>query len=491
MWEVLANTHGSDHYPILTSILPPVAETQPSCDPSHWVFSKADWELFDDLCLERITEDILEEEDPLQSFVEHITKATNDSIPRATTIPKKSNPWFDEECREALKARRALDKRVRQSREFRGETLSAFRKSQAQARRLFNQKKRKSWANYVSKLSADTPIKHVWDTVRKMSGKNICPPKQYLNGKNGITITNPKDIANKHTAAFTDNSSSTHYSATFQAIKEQEEKIKIDFTSDNTEVYNKPFRLRDLRRSIMKAKPRAPGPDGIHNNLLKHLPEDTLKILKEILNKIWTSADFPHQWRAATVVPIPKPNKDHTDPLSYRPIALTSCLCKVLECMINTRFIWYLEKSGILDRSQCGFRKHRSTTDPWWALKDIFGTHLPESSRQSVSSLTWRKHMRQPGNMVSSETFTGSASEADCLFLSRNISGTGESESELGQHSLTNSTQRKVFQLAVSWLWHVVDWRLMSCPLVLPRTFSKHSLSMTWRSVFEDALWTP
>ena len=61
----------------------------------------------------------------------------------------------------------------------------------------------------------------------------------------------------------------------------------LDFTSDNTEVYNKPFRLRDLRRSIMKAKPCAPGPEGIHNNLLKHLPEDTLKILKEILNKIW------------------------------------------------------------------------------------------------------------------------------------------------------------------------------------------------------------
>ena len=115
--------------------------------------------------------------------------------------------------------------------------------------------------------------------------------------------------------------------------------------------------------SIMKAKPRAPGPDGIHNNSLKHLPEETLKILKEILNKIWISADFPDQWWAGTVIPIPKPNKDHTDPLSYRPIALTSCLCKVLERMINTRFIWYLEKSWILDRSQCGFRKHHGTID--------------------------------------------------------------------------------------------------------------------------------
>ena len=363
VWEVLPDTHGSDHYPILTSILPSAAEIQPSCDPSHWVFSKANWEQFHDVCLESISEDILGEADPLHSFVEHVTKAANECIPRATTIPKKSNPWFDEECREALKARRALDKRVRHSRELRGETISAFRRSQAKARRLFNQKKRQSWAEYVSKLSAKTPIKHVWDRVRKLSGKNICPPKQYLNGKNGITITDPKDIANEHAAVFTDNSSSAHYSATFQAIKKQEERVKIDFTSDNTEVYNKPFRLRDLRRSIMKAKPRAPGPDGIHNNLLKHLPEDTLKILKEILNKIWISADFPQQWRAATVIPVPKPNKDHTDPLSYRPIALTSCLCKVLERMINARLIWYLEKHRILDRSQCGFRKHRSTTD--------------------------------------------------------------------------------------------------------------------------------
>ena len=39
--EVLPDTHGSDNYPILTSILPSVAEIQPSCDPSQWFFCKA------------------------------------------------------------------------------------------------------------------------------------------------------------------------------------------------------------------------------------------------------------------------------------------------------------------------------------------------------------------------------------------------------------------------------------------------------------------
>ena len=243
-----------------------------------------------------------------------------------------------------------------------GKLLSAFRRSQAQARRLFNLKKRQSWADYVSKLSTDTPIKHVWDRVRKISGKNICPPKQYLNRKDGTAIIDQK-ILLTNTQQYSQTTSPLPTTVLHSRPLKEQEKIKIDFTSDNTEVYNKPFRLIDLRRSIMKAKPRAPGPDGIHSNLLKHLPECTLKILKEILNKIWISADFPQQCRVATVIPIPKPNKDHTDPLSYGLIALTSCLCKVLECMINTRLIWYLEKYRILDRSQCGFRKPRSTTD--------------------------------------------------------------------------------------------------------------------------------
>ena len=191
VWEVLPDTHGSDHYPILTSRLPSVAEIQPSCDPSHLFFSKASWEQFH-VSLESISEDKLEEADPLHSFVEHITKAANDCILRATTIPKKSNPWFDEECREALKARRALDKRVRHSRELRGETISAFRRSQSKAWRLFNQKKHQSRAENVSKLSAETPIKHVWDRVRKTSGKKHLPSQAISKWKEWYYHHRPK-----------------------------------------------------------------------------------------------------------------------------------------------------------------------------------------------------------------------------------------------------------------------------------------------------------
>jgi len=97
--------------------------------------------------------------------------------------------------------------------------------------------------------------------------------------------------------------------------------------------------------------------------MLKHLPADVQHTLLNILNNIWFSGKFPSAWCTSTVIPIPKPGKDVSDPSSYRPIALTICICKVMERMINSRLVWYLEHNKILTKMQCGFRKQHSTND--------------------------------------------------------------------------------------------------------------------------------
>ena len=106
----------------------------------------------------------------------------------------------------------------------------------------------------------------------------------------------------------------------------KEEKNDLNFKSDNKESYNKKFTLKDLCKSIKKAKNSAEGPDEIHYEILKHLPMCTLELLLEIYNRIWTEETFPDIWRHAIIIPIPKPDKDHSLPSSYRPISLTSCL---------------------------------------------------------------------------------------------------------------------------------------------------------------------
>ena len=82
-----------------------------------------------------------------------------------------------------------------------------------------------------------------------------------------------------------------------------------------------------------------------------------------MFNKIWLFGDFPSDWRKAVIIPIPKPGKDPTNPTNYRPIALTSCICKTMEQMINRRLVSYLESHNVFTNVQCGFRSRRSTVD--------------------------------------------------------------------------------------------------------------------------------
>ena len=97
--------------------------------------------------------------------------------------------------------------------------------------------------------------------------------------------------------------------------------------------------------------------------MLKHLPDTSLETFSNIFNNIWTTGKISEDWTLATIIPIPKPGKDPAEPNNYRPIALTSCLCKTLERMINKRLTWFLESINHISRFQSRFRSDRSTTD--------------------------------------------------------------------------------------------------------------------------------
>ena len=198
--------------------------------------------------------------------------------------------------------------------------------------------------------------------VRKISGKSPTTIVKHLN-KNNNLITDITEITNTLADTFSHNSSTQQYSTQFQHFKNNKEKQQINFTSKNLESYNIPFSIKELIDSLHSAHDTATGPDDIHYQLLKHLPDVSLVLLLNLFNEIWTSGIFPPSWHEAIVIPIPKPGKDHSDPNNYRPIALTSCVCKTMERMVNDRLVYYLESNGLISEFQSGFRKQRSTVD--------------------------------------------------------------------------------------------------------------------------------
>ena len=113
----------------------------------------------------------------------------------------------------------------------------------------------------------------------------------------------------------------------------------------------------------MYSKRNSPGPDEASNMMLKAVPKIALSYILKIFNLVWDECYFHDKWRIATIIPIPKPGKDRSNPSNYPPISRTSCLCKTLEKMINGRPVEYMEHNKIFSEIQCGFRRYKSTID--------------------------------------------------------------------------------------------------------------------------------
>ncbi|XP_038106605.1 uncharacterized protein LOC119766237 [Culex quinquefasciatus] len=112
--------------------------------------------------------------------------------------------------------------------------------------------------------------------------------------------------------------------------------------------------------SALKAN-KAPGPDGIPNQVLKLAIEENLDMFRSALQKCMDTGVFPDRWKRQRLVLLPKPGKPPGDPSAYRPICLIDTAGKLLERVILNRLTIYLER-GLSDR-QFGFRKGRSTVD--------------------------------------------------------------------------------------------------------------------------------
>ena len=263
------------------------------------------------------------------------------SIPRTSINPKHPNkPWFNDDCKKAIAERKSVLRQFNLRPTH--ENLSKFKIARAKARRTIKQSKRASWRQYVSGLNSRSSVKKTWDMIRKISGKNTSLNVGHLNVDDVVTKA---DITDALADTFAEKSSSSNYSAAFQKFQSTKEKTKLNFKSNTIKIYNKDFTMKELRKALKKCHDTTVGCDDIHYQFLKHLPFRSLDSLLRIFNQVWHSGILPDTWKEAIVIPIPKPGKDYTNPANYRPIALTSCICKTMERMVNDRLVWFLEKN--------------------------------------------------------------------------------------------------------------------------------------------------
>ena len=107
-------------------------------------------------------------------------------------------------------------------------------------------------------------------------------------------------------------------------------------------------------------KPKtSPGIDGITSSILKELNNIICKPLAIVFNKSLSEGFVPEDWRLANVSTIFKKGVK-CKPENYRPISLTSLVCKTTESLLRDKIVDHLQKNNLINPSEHGFMKQKS-----------------------------------------------------------------------------------------------------------------------------------
>ena len=114
------------------------------------------------------------------------------------------------------------------------------------------------------------------------------------------------------------------------------------------------------KKSLKLKSNKSPGPDSIHPRVLHDTAETiALPIMLIFCMSIKTKC-LPHDWKVANISAIfKKGNKSY--PNNYRPVSLTSVVCKVLESIIRDYIIKHMKENNLFSDKQFGFIGGRST----------------------------------------------------------------------------------------------------------------------------------
>jgi ribonuclease HI len=368
-WQVLSDSMGSDHFPILITLNNSISILEP-LHIERYVIKKADWATFRSSASETFQQISVEhksEEELYADLKQAIITAANLAIPvhkPNTNQRHKSVPYWSVKCKRAVATRAAAAANAR-----RLKTTAAcieHRRQRALCQRTIRAEKQLSWQTYCDSLTNTSKLSSVWRMAKSMKGdsKPTSLPSLRVNNVLYETSKEKADLfANKfsqistirnHTPAF------KHHSR-YKAFTWRKEAEKAQNTPH---ILDSPMELHELQSAITQAKRgSAPGQDSISYEMLKQLPKSSLNKILHLFNSLWSKGTLISEWKHSIIIPIKKTGASPHSVDSYRPIALTAALCKIMERIVNNRLIWYLEKNNLLNSVQAGFRSNRSTID--------------------------------------------------------------------------------------------------------------------------------
>ena len=106
---------------------------------------------------------------------------------------------------------------------------------------------------------------------------------------------------------------------------------------------NRPITADEIEAVIKKLPThKSPGPDGFTAEFYKAFKEELTPILHRLFKNILTDERLPNSFHEASIILIPKPNKDTMKKENFRPISLMNIDAKNLNKILANHIHQYL-----------------------------------------------------------------------------------------------------------------------------------------------------
>ncbi|CAF4908224.1 unnamed protein product [Pieris macdunnoughi] len=275
----------------------------------------------------------------------------------AVPVGGKSQPWFRRSCKAALRRKRECFKAWAEAVTSCDVTIGKRKKAYNSASRSFKREIAKAKSEHIARYGeklAHLPsgTRAFWSLAKAVQG-NFCQPSiPPLHREDDSLAHTAKEKADLLGCLFASNSTLDDQG------KEPPTLLRCDTTMP--EVI---FRQRAIRKALSSLDiHKSSGPDGIPPIVLRTCAPELAPVLTRLFRYLYTLGTVPKCWKIASIHPIPKKG-DRSDPSNYRPIAITSLFSKIMETIINSQLLRYLEGHQLISDSQYGFRRGRSAGD--------------------------------------------------------------------------------------------------------------------------------
>lgn len=383
----------SDHHSIAVSLSVDNPPDPPRRQHHRWNLNTADWASFsatleDELpAARRRCQSIINENKNASTVIDQLALELNNVLKKAAdhSVPLKSHSsarkkWWQAvpDLRAKLRGYQKAKKRHYRTRqaahgvfaaEKRAEWLAAFE----QARSIRREKQ-------FTRIFESTRLN--WQALNEIHAPTSYPLNAIRNDQGKLASTREEAL----------NLQAEHFAKVCSLPKvqhEADEAINASICNASLSVHpemDKPFTAAEIKAqcALIKNPKSAPGPDQIPAIFLKRSPDELFELLATVFNYSWHEGKIPKLWRQANVCPLLKPGAtDRTDRSNYRPISLTSTICKLMEQVVLQRLLKFVGDK--IHWRQFGFKAKHGTVDGLIRLqRNIFRALTKPQSHLSI-----------------------------------------------------------------------------------------------------------